>query len=144
MFTPSREEARRFFIEAWRKHRQGLPLQPLEALAADLIARHPEYHATLETQASLQREWPPELGESNPFLHLGLHLAVAEQLSIDQPPGLRPLYQELMRQLQDQHRVEHAIMDCLAEHLWQTQHYGQPFDGPAYLQCIKARCTRVC
>src|SRR5512147_118118 len=90
MFNPSRDEARRFLVDAWRKRREKLPATPLETLAADIVESHPEYHALLEADdAALATEWTPEDGETNPFLHLSLHLAIAEQLQIDQPPGLR-------------------------------------------------------
>ena len=96
MFNPSRDEARRFLIDAWKKHRAGEPLTGLEQVAAALVARHPEYHAILEApERNLERDWQPESGDVNPFLHLSLHLAVAEQLSIDQPPGIRAEYERI-------------------------------------------------
>lgn len=138
MFQPSREQARRFFVEAWRRYRVGEPLEPLQALAAELILRHPEYHALLEdAEASVEREWPPELGETNPFLHLGLHLAIAEQLSIDQPPGIRSQHRALCARLRDEHAAQHALMECLVETLWQSQRTGQPLDAAAYLACAE-------
>jgi hypothetical protein len=140
MFQPSREQARRFFIEAWRRYRAGEPLEPLQALAAELILHHPEYHALLEdAEASLEREWPPELGETNPFLHLGLHLAIAEQLSIDQPRGIRSQHQALCARLDDTHAAQHALMECLVETLWQSQRTGQAPDAAAYLSCVERK-----
>ncbi len=140
MFQPSREQARRFYVEAWRRYRVGEPLEPLQALAAELILQHPEYHALLEdAEASLAREWPPELGETNPFLHLGLHLAIAEQLSIDQPRGIRSLYQALCARLDDEHAAQHVLMECLAETIWYAQRSGQAPDATAYLACVKRK-----
>jgi len=137
MFQPSREQARRFFIEAWRKYRAGEPLQPLQVLATEVILNHPEYHALLDdAQASLEREWLPELGETNPFLHLGLHLAVAEQMSIDQPKGILRHHQALCARLGDPHAAQHALMECLVEVLWQAQRTGQALDAAAYLTCL--------
>ena len=96
MFAPSRAEARRFLAETWAKFRAGTPLQGLETTAAPLIAMHPEYHALLEAaEAALDRDYAPEAGEMNPFLHLSLHLAVAEQLAIDQPAGIRAQFDRL-------------------------------------------------
>ena len=90
MFAPTRDEARRFLVDAWAKHRAGAPLSALEHMAARLIALHPEYHPIVEhPERYVDRDFGPEGGEANPFLHLALHLAVAEQLGIDQPPGIR-------------------------------------------------------
>jgi hypothetical protein len=94
MFSPSRDEARRFLIEAWNKRRAGPPLSDLERIAVAIIARHPEYHALLE-EDNLDRDWRPESGDVNPFLHLSLHLAIAEQLAIDQPPGIRAEFERI-------------------------------------------------
>jgi hypothetical protein len=143
MFQPSREQARRFFIEAWRKYRQTQPLEPLEALAVEHVLRHPEYHALLEDEAgSIDRDWRPELGETNPFLHLGLHLAIGEQLSIDQPAGIVACYQSLLARLQDEHAAQHAVMECLVETIWQAQRYERPPDAAAYLACLEGKRGR--
>lgn len=142
MFQPSREQARRFFIDAWRKYREGRPLEPLEALAVEHIVRHPEYHTVLEdAEGSLMRDWRPEMGETNPFLHLAMHLSIAEQLSIDQPPGLRTRYQALLARLGDEHAAQHAVMDCLVEMIWQAQRHNQPLDDAAYLDCLEAKAS---
>lgn len=139
MFNPSREQARRFFCESWRKHRERLVLEGAEATAADLIAEHPEYHALLEDpQAAIEREFTPEGGQMNPFLHLSLHLAIAEQISIDQPPGIKAAYAALRRTL-DVHDAEHAIMECLGETLWRAQRNNVPMDGEAYLDCVRRK-----
>jgi hypothetical protein len=100
MFNPSREQVRQFFCEAWRKYRERAILEGAEVTAADLILHHPEYHALLENPAlALEQEFTPESGQMNPFLHLSLHLAIAEQISIDQPPGIRAAYQALRTRL---------------------------------------------
>src|SRR5262245_12003566 len=113
MFNPSRDEARRFLIEAWKKRREGRPLTGLEEIAAGIIARHPEYHALLEApEANLDRDYLPESGGVNPFLHLSLHLAVAEQLAIDQPPGIRAQFERLRAAHGDEHPAEHAVLEC--------------------------------
>lgn len=139
MFNPSREQVRRFFCEAWRKHCGRLPLDGAEVTAADLIAEHPEYHALLaQAEDALEKEFTPENGQSNPFLHLSLHLAIAEQISIDQPPGILAAYQALRQRL-DVHAAEHAIMECLGEALWQSQRNRSPLDGLAYLDCVRRK-----
>ncbi|WP_153109390.1 DUF1841 family protein [Propionivibrio limicola] len=137
MFNPSREQVRRFFCDAWRKHRDRQILDGAEAVAADLIAEHPEYHALLESQeAAVEQEFTPETGQMNPFLHLSLHLAIAEQISIDQPPGIRAAYETLRTRL-DVHDAEHAIMECLGETIWEAQRNGGPMDAVKYLESIQ-------
>src|SRR5262245_58008521 len=116
MFNPSRDEARRFLIDAWAKFRAGDPLSALERMAAELIALHPEYHAILEApERNLDRDWRPEEGEANPFLHLSLHLAVAEQLAIDQPSGIRTEFERIRLARGDEHAALHAVLECLGE-----------------------------
>lgn len=140
LFQPSRDQTRRFFIDAWRKYREKRPLEPLESLAVEQILRHPEYHSFLEDEeGSLGRDWLPEMGETNPFLHLGLHLAVNEQLSIDQPAGIMARYRALLHRLGDEHDAQHAVMECLVETIWQAQRYDRPPDGSAYLACLDGK-----
>lgn len=138
MFNPSREEARRFFFDVWRKEQDKSLMTPLESLAWQIIGHHPEYHGFLaDPERHLEREWFPEQGEANPFLHLSLHLAVEEQLSIDQPPGIRAAYDLLCRELQDEHAARHRLLDCLAETVWESQRSGTPLDGARYLQRVR-------
>lgn len=140
MFNPSRDQARRFFIEAWRKQRAKEVVSPLEDTAIRLIALHPEYHGLLgDSETALAREWTPESGEANPFLHLSLHLAVEEQLSIDQPPGLRSVFEALLVRHGDRHAALHDVLECLGETLWHAQKSQSPPDGEAYLECLRRR-----
>jgi hypothetical protein len=140
MFNPSRDDARRFFIEAWRKHRTRALVSPLEDAAARIVAQHPEYHALLEdAEAALARDWTPESGEANPFLHLSLHLAVEEQLSIDQPPGLRAAFEALCLRRGERHAALHDALECLGETLWRAQKSQSPPDGEAYVDCLKRK-----
>ena len=118
MFAPTRDEARRFLVDAWRKHRAGAPLSALERMAADLIALHPEYHPIVEEpEPHVDRDYGPEGGETNPFLHLALHLAVAEQLSIDQPPGIRAQFERLRAARGDEHAALHAVLELSLIHI---------------------------
>lgn len=138
MFTPSRDEARRFMMEAWRKRTAGEPLTALERLTAEIVAMHPEYRVVLEDpERHADRDYQPETGEINPFLHLSLHLAVAEQLSIDQPPGLRDHYERLKTSRGDDHAALHALVECLGEVVWHAQRHGTSPDGALYLSCIE-------
>jgi hypothetical protein len=140
MFSPTRDQARRFFVEAWRKHRQREILSGLEHLAADLVLAHPEYHALLEDpQQALARDFTAQAGQPNPFLHLSLHLAIEEQLSIDQPPGIRRIAEAFMSRTGDRHEAMHEILECLGEVVWRSQRDGAPPDAQAYLECLHRR-----
>jgi hypothetical protein len=138
MFNPSRDEARRFLIDVWLRRRAQQPLSALERVAADLIAIHPEYHATLEhPDRHAERDYSPELGDVNPFLHLSLHLAVAEQLAIDQPPGIRAQFERLRVARGDEHAALHVVLECLGEVLWNAQRQRTPPDAALYLACLE-------
>ena len=138
MFNPSRDEARRFLTEAWRKYRAGAPLSDLEKIAAGLVALHPEYHAAFDhPDRHVERDYTPEAGVVNPFLHLSLHLAVAEQLSIDQPPGIRAQFERILAIRGDEHAALHAVFDCLGEMIWNAQRQRTPPDTELYLACLE-------
>jgi hypothetical protein len=140
MFAPSREQARRFFFEAWRRLQAGEALSGLERTAVEVIAMHPEYQPILDApERHLERDYPPEAGATNPFLHLSLHLAVAEQLSIDQPAGIRAEYERLKRTCGSEHDAAHALLECLGETLWQAQRLGGAPDEAVYLDCLRRR-----
>jgi hypothetical protein len=138
MFSQDRHSYRQAFMDAWAKSRAGQPLEPLETQIVQILRLHPEYQDLLEDpDAALNRDWLPEQEEANPFLHLGLHLAVLEQLTVDRPAGIRKLHRNLVSATGDVHEAEHRIMACLAEALWRVQHGGKPFDEKAYLKCVK-------
>jgi hypothetical protein len=139
MYNPSRDQARQFLMEAWRKHRDKLPVTPLEAMAVDIAALHPEYHAVLEDPEALDRDFPPEAGGINPFLHLSLHLAIEEQLSIDQPPGLRVAFEACAARHGERHAALHDVLECLGETIWTAQRANAPLDGAAYVRCVRKR-----
>ena len=137
MFDPSRDEARRFLIDAWKKSREGAPMSDLERLTAGLVALHPEYHPVLEApEKHADRDYRPESGDVNPFLHLSLHLAVAEQLAIDQPPGIRAQFERIRALRGDEHEALHAVLECLGEVVWQAQRHRTPPDAKLYLDCL--------
>ena len=140
MFSPSRDEARRFLIGTWAKFRARESLSGLEQIAAGLIALHPEYHAILEApERNIERDWRPEMGDVNPFLHLSLHLAVAEQLAIDQPPGIRAQFDRIRAKTGDEHAALHAVLDCLGEVVWSAQRHGTGPDPTLYIECLERR-----
>ena len=137
MFNPSRDQARAFLFDTWAKHRAQAPLTPLESMTLSILLEHPEYHAFLEDRERyLDRDWHPEDGATNPFLHISMHLAIEEQVSIDQPPGIRDAVTTLARRLDSEHEARHEVMECLAEMVWQSQRNGVAFDNAAYLDCL--------
>ena len=143
MFSPSQHDVRRFFCEARRKQLAAVPLSPLEAIAADWITAHPEYHADLADEASAQAAvYTVEDGRSNPFLHLSMHLSISEQASIDQPRGIRQALQLLAARLGSMHEAQHEAMECLGEMMWTSQRSGLPPDGERYIDCVRRRATR--
>ena len=141
MFNPSREQVRQFFTEAWEKRRSGGVLTPLETMAVDLIELHPEYHADLQAPDSASADFSVEQGRTNPFLHLSMHLAINEQLSIDQPPGIKAAFQGLLS-THDAHDAAHIVMEALGEVVWEAQRLGKPLDSDRYLELIRRHATR--
>jgi uncharacterized protein DUF1841 len=138
MFSPSRADARRFFFETWRKYRTQAPLEGLERTAIEIILLHPEHHALLDdAQRNLDREFSPQDGAVNPFLHMSLHLAVAEQLSIDQPRGIDAAYRALAGRAASDHDALHVLLECLGEVVWRAQRDRAAPDEQAYLECIR-------
>jgi len=128
---------RNFFREAWRKHREGAVMDPMESMVAQIIAVHPEYHTLLDTPDVSQQEFTPETGNTNPFLHMGLHIAIQEQVTADRPAGIRAVYQDLLKRLSDPHDLEHRMAECLAESLWEAQRGAKAPDEAAYLERLR-------
>jgi hypothetical protein len=139
MFGPQRDPYRRQFIDAWQKAQSGAPLTALEQRIAEVAGLHPEHHALLaDADKALAKDWLPEHGETNPFLHMALHLALLEQVGADLPPGVRALYAQAIRARGgERHDAEHRIIDCLAEALWRQQRDGREDDPRVYLDCVR-------
>lgn len=143
MFTPSQEDVRRFFCAAYAKQREGGVLTPLEAIAADWIAQHPEYHPELaDAEAAVAAVYDVEQGRPNPFLHLSMHLSISEQISIDQPRGIKQAFELLAAKRGSAHEAQHEVMECLGQMMWESQRSGRPPDGEAYIDCVRRRATR--
>jgi hypothetical protein len=140
MFDPSRDQVRTFFIETWQKHQANGVLTPLQTIAAGLIEWHPEYFADLNDPDALQRDYAVESGRTNPFLHLSMHLAIAEQISIDHPPGIRAVHAKLAAKY-GEHDAIHEIMECLGQVVWESQRLGQPLNNETYLDLLERRAT---
>jgi hypothetical protein len=134
----NREQLRRMYCDAWRKFRARAPLEPLEAQIAAVIAEHAEHVPLLESPEALLHEFAPQDGRENPFLHLGLHLAIREQVCTDRPAGIARIHETLSRRLGDAHAAEHAMIERLAETLWEAQRFGRMPDEQQYLQRLRA------
>jgi len=132
-----RDELRRRYVEAWRRQREGLPLTPLDAQIAAVVALHPEYHALLEQPEADAGEYTVEAGRTNPFLHMGLHLALREQVGTRRPAGIEIVHQRLARSLGGVHEAEHRMIEVLAETLWEAQRAGRAPDEQRYLERLQ-------
>lgn len=140
MYAPSRNEAREFFFSAWEKYRAAVPLTDLERVVVEIIALHPEYHALLESrERNLAADFAPEAGQLNPFLHLSLHLGLAEQIAVDRPAGIRAEVERLAARHGDRHAALHDALECLGETIWEAQRAGTPPDTAAYLECLRRK-----
>lgn len=143
MYSSNRNDTRQAFFDAWKKLQDGSPMTALETIIADVIKLHPEYHRYLDDGGrSLDKDWLPEGGEANPFLHMGMHIAIREQLSIDRPAGIKAAYDALLRKTGDVMQAEHLMLECLGEALWRAQRENRLPDEAAYLACIKSRGLR--
>jgi hypothetical protein len=140
LFNPSRDEVRQFFFDAWAKFKQQNMLTELEKMAVGIMHMHPEYHAILDhPEQYLEQAYYPEMGETNPFLHMSLHLSIQEQISINQPIGITPAYGKLCTRFQEEHEAQHALLECLAETIWLAQRNQTGLDAAHYLNLIEQR-----
>ena len=139
MFVESKKDARQFFFQVWDKMAEEIDLEPLEMLISNIIKAHPEYHDVLRFKGLDSSDGSNDADEvNNPFLHMGLHIALVEQLQTDRPLGIRSLFQELVAKYgKDVHRAEHSMMSCLAEVLWVATDDGYAPDEKGYLESIR-------
>jgi hypothetical protein len=143
MFTPSQADVRRFFCTVYAKTQSGQPLEALETIASQWLAEHPEYHKEFaDMPAALEKMYEVKDGQTNPFLHLSMHLSISEQCSIDQPRGIRQAVELLTAKRDSLHDAHHETMDCLGQMVWESQRSGQPPDGAAYIDCVQRKATR--
>jgi hypothetical protein len=133
---------RKVFFDSWKAHRENLPMDAMQKIIANIIELHPEYHALLEKEDNLEKDYLPEHGETNPFLHMSMHIALHEQISTDRPAGIKSAYQQLINKYSAAHEAEHAMMECLGESLWQAQRDQTTPDEIAYIECLKKLCLR--
>ncbi len=142
MFSPSQADVRRFFCLVYAKARSGEPMEAIETLAAQWIDEHPEYASDLaDLDAALARMQEKQEGQTNPFLHLSMHLSISEQCSIDQPRGIRQAVELLTHKRNSLHHAHHEAMECLGTMLWESQRAGRPPDGNAYIACVQRHAT---
>lgn len=143
MFTPSQADVRRFFCQVRSKQKQGLVLDAMETLAGLWIQEHPEFHADLDNvDQALGRMYQVEDGQTNPFLHLSMHVSISEQCSIDQPQGVRQAVELLAAKRSSLHEAHHLTMECLGRMVWESQRSGRPPDGQGYLEQLQRMATR--
>lgn len=139
MFGNDRRQLRRFFTGAWDKQKRGSPMEPMEKIVAGIIQQHPEYHSILEQQElALEKDYLPETGETNPFLHMSMHISLQEQVSTDRPPGISAAYRKLIMGSGDAHATDHKMMECLGHMLWEAQRENRIPDEQVYLECVKS------
>jgi hypothetical protein len=140
LFNPSRDEVRQFFFDAWSKFKQQNTLTDLEKMAVSIMHMHPEYHVILDQpEHYLTQAYFPEMGETNPFLHMSLHLSIQEQISINQPIGITQAYGKLCTRFQQEHEAQHVLLECLAETIWLAQRNQTGLDAAYYLNLIEQR-----
>lgn len=138
MFGNDRDSLRRYYCTVWDKVQTGQPLEPLERVIAGVIREHPEYQPALaNAETALRREYTPDMGETNPFLHMGMHIAIQEQLASDRPAGILDVYRQLCRRMNDRHAAEHQVMECLGEMLWEAQRNGGEPNERLYLERLR-------
>lgn len=134
----SREQLRQLYVDSWQKYLAQAPLEPLEKLIASVVAEHPEYHVLLKNaDAAPGRDYLPEMGATNPFLHMGMHVALREQLASNRPGGIAGIYQKLLGKYRDTHEAEHRMAECLGETMWRAQRENKLPDEAAYLTCLR-------
>ncbi len=135
----NRDSGRTFFLEVWAKYKRQAPLESLEKMVLEVILQHPEYHEILamDEEEIAAMEFLPEAGMTNPFLHMGMHIAILEQVSSNRPSGITALYQQLLRGYPSAHDLEHSMMECLGESLWQAQRNNTLPDESRYLEQVK-------
>lgn len=140
MYNPTLTDVRNFFFEVYDKHKNNIILTDLEKIALSIILKHPEYENILSNKNKyLNYQWLPENGETNPFLHLSMHMSIQEQLSINHPPSIVELFKKLCIKYTDEHEASHQLMDCIVEMLWQSQKNNTQLDMDLYLSCIKSK-----
>lgn len=138
MIVQNRNEARDYFFQVWDKHKNKLPLEPIESIISGVITEHPEYHHYLDDKEnSAESDFKPEQNQTNPFLHMGMHIALKEQINSNRPNGISQLYEQLIKKSVSVHDAEHKMMECLGQSLWEAQRNNTMPDENNYLECLR-------
>lgn len=143
MFNPSREQVRQLFFQTWEKYQKHEILSGIETIALEIVLMHPEYHSVLNNpERFIDQNYSPEIGDTNPFLHMSMHVAIKEQLSINQPIGICERFERLLEITGNEHDSTHHVMECLAEMIWQAQRQNSEPDATIYLNCLDQQATK--
>ena len=137
MFGNDRNQLRKVFFDSWKSRTSGKPMDAMQEIVANIVELHPEYHSLLENDDAIDKDYTPDHGETNPFLHMSMHIALHEQISTNRPAGIQESYTKIIKKLGSEHEAEHAMMECLGESLWTAQRNNTMPDEAAYLLCIK-------
>lgn len=137
LFSNDRQDLRQVFFNSWKKHENSMHLEPMEQIILNVLKEHPEYHSFFSNPDNIDKDFLPESGQVNPFLHLSMHIAIHEQLTINQPIGIGDLYNQLREKIQDAHETEHLMMDCLGEMIWSAQRENRAPNEKDYFSCLK-------
>ncbi len=139
MFSQDRKKQRKFVAKSWQKYTSNKPLEPLEKQLVSIIEIHPEYQHLI---GNIESEYSPEQNEINPFLHINLHLALRDQLILNQPKGIKEFHQKLISKYKDSHKVEHLMMECIEEMIYISQKNNISMDQESYLEFITSLVTK--
>ncbi len=137
MFSQDRSQLRKMFFDAWNKHQKDNTLSAMEQIIVNIINLHPEYHELLGNENDfIDKDYLPENGKTNPFLHMAMHISIHEQLATKRPQQITDLHQQLLTKIQDAHEVEHQMMECLGQMIWQAQRDNVMPDESHYINCL--------
>ena len=134
MWSQDRARLRGVFYTAWKHFQAQAPLAGVETVIVETLLAHPEYQALFAREEVTEHEG----GENNPFLHLGLHIALAEQIATDRPAGIVGEWRRIRDAAGDTHRAQHMMMTCLQDVLWAAQAGRRAPDEEAYIECLRA------
>lgn len=137
MLGNNRNELRQVYLNCWQLKKNNLPMDPMQEVVANIVEQHPEYHQLLEHEEIIDKDFSAETGDSNPFLHMSMHIALHEQISTNRPHGINDCYQKSCILYGGPHDAEHHMMECLGKALWQAQREQNAPDEQKYLVCLK-------
>lgn len=137
ILSQDRHQLRTTFIDSWDKFKAGKILTPIETQIARIIELHPEYQQEISI-TNIDTDYSPDMGQVNPFLHISLHLAIIEQIQTNRPAGISSIYQSLLKKNNhDEHKVQHTMIDYLAEQMWLSQKYNTAPNEKKYIKNLQ-------